>query len=832
MPRLYGTLRLRPIRIGFLVRPSQESVSTIRKVMRLCCCLWGGEFNPLIPVSRTLPSAWKKAPHDRLTGTDLTEGYLRFFEPDVFVEAEKGLAEQAGIKDDHRSLESGRVISLDEFVQLDEVQGPDFAYGLNIFDLYRHLYERELQFVPRYDRLFGVFDHALGQDAFAEAVFGVFPKTHALGYIQQAYLDAFNPRRFSATPSDWLECVQNRYASPFWITRSYIECEPTGHSDPVIFVFDPTQTTDLMDFWNLRQFKQNVLPMHVDWITELASYLRATIEHNYRPLPRNPHGVMIHTTIEFARSIPRDIAERFARDHLVGLPNHSWVLKHWYDPLWRVNYHWRHGGIQPRRATLAAETADIDVSISDPDNTAEFRTLSPAFAEEYGHISCHARWVNVLQLKDYGHQTPLATTYLPNTKNPGFPQLGLGLSTVIAREGIVLPQRWARHREFVRPLPQQEAIIGWLKSQGVEAKPSGAGRNTAQVLRAIGGVGKSTLLADEPTVRLLDKMAKSVRQTPDGTLEEYPDRTASVQEWKQVMHRRGPWWSLAGPPMERFTQSNILKIGLTASCPHCAKENWYSLTTLDYTVICERCLREFAFPQAGLRYGENDWRYRVIGPFSVPDYADGAYSTILTLRVFSNNLRVNATALTFSTGLDIEYHGARFEVDFVAWYQEGQKFWLDPAPMLMFGETKSFGTEVFHQKDMDRLKTLAALFPGAFFVLSAMKREFGEIEKARMRAFAAWGRTPHKHGQPRAPVIVLTGTELFSVQDVKQAWEKVGGRHAELTQPPAVHLDDLWTLADVTQQLYLDMPSHWEWLSQRSKRRRTRRHARDQEGRP
>ena len=508
MPRLYGTLRLRPTRIGFLVRPSQQSLSTVRKVMRLCCCLWGGEFNPIIPVSRTLPAAWKKEPHDRLTGDDLTDGYLRFFEPDVFVEAEKGLAEKAGIKDDLSRLEHGRIISLDEFVRLDEVQRPDFSYGLNIFDLYNHLYKRELQFVPRYDRLFGIFEHLPGQDAFAEAVFGIFPESHELGYIKQAYLDAFDPKRFSAKPSDWLEFVQSRYSSPFRITRHHIERAPTGRSDPIIFVFDPTKTTDLIDFWNLRQFEQNVLPIHVDWLAELASYLRAIIERNYRPLPRNPHGVMIRTTIEFARSIPEETAERFAQSHLSGLADYSWVRKHWYNPIWRVNYDWRNAGIQPRRAKLSAETANIDVTISDTDNSIEFRTLSPEFAKEYGHVGSNIRWVNVLKLNDYGRQTQLAITYLPNTKNPIFPRLGLDLSTIISREGIVLPQRNARHHEFVRPLAHQEAIIGWLKSQGVEAKPSSAGRNAEQVFRAIGNVWGISILADENMIRLLDKMAK------------------------------------------------------------------------------------------------------------------------------------------------------------------------------------------------------------------------------------------------------------------------------------------------------------------------------------
>jgi hypothetical protein len=112
----------------------------------------------------------------------------------VFVEAEEGLAKSAGIKDDPIGIGSGRVIKLEEFVQLDEVRRPDFAYDLNIFELYRYLYDRELQFVPRHDRRCAIFEHSARQDAFVDAVFGVFPQRDELAYIRQAYLDAFDPK--------------------------------------------------------------------------------------------------------------------------------------------------------------------------------------------------------------------------------------------------------------------------------------------------------------------------------------------------------------------------------------------------------------------------------------------------------------------------------------------------------------------------------------------------------------------------------------------------------------------------------------------------------------
>jgi hypothetical protein len=48
MTELSSTIRLRPTRIGFLVRPND--LSAVRNVMRCCACVWGGLYNPIIPV--------------------------------------------------------------------------------------------------------------------------------------------------------------------------------------------------------------------------------------------------------------------------------------------------------------------------------------------------------------------------------------------------------------------------------------------------------------------------------------------------------------------------------------------------------------------------------------------------------------------------------------------------------------------------------------------------------------------------------------------------------------------------------------------------------------
>ena len=144
MTILHASLRLRPTRIGFLVRPTD--LRAIRRIMRLCVCLWGGLYNPILPVCRALPGQWRRSADERLTGRQLTDGYLKFFEPDVFVEAAPGLAAACGISDDGFGSDR-RVLPLDDVAQLEENGGGQFRFGLCIFDLYVSFVEGGFQFV-------------------------------------------------------------------------------------------------------------------------------------------------------------------------------------------------------------------------------------------------------------------------------------------------------------------------------------------------------------------------------------------------------------------------------------------------------------------------------------------------------------------------------------------------------------------------------------------------------------------------------------------------------------------------------------------------------------
>ena len=95
-------------------------------------------------------------------------------------------------------------------------------------------------------------------------------------------------------------------------------------------------------------------------------------------------------------------------------------------------------------------------------------------------------------------------------------------------------------------------------------------------------------------------------------------------------------------------------------------------------------------------------------------------------------------------------------------------------------------------------------------------------EKAAIADLASWGREPLDGGRPRAPVVVLTGVELFSPWSVNETWKGLDGLRKRLADAGHVRLDNLWALADATQQIYLGLPSRSEELRRKWESARTK----------
>lgn len=185
MTTLSASLRLRPTRIGFLVDP--DDAELLQRVFQVCTCLWGGTFNPVIPVCRAVPVSWQDNPFPTPSPADLARGYVNFFEPDVFVETKEGLAASIGLAQSKLDFQKPRIVPLDSFFETDEHRGSGVPFGTSIFQVYKDLYEREFKFVRRHEHRIAIIEPDSASALFVDTAFGGFPSFGRLAPISQAY---------------------------------------------------------------------------------------------------------------------------------------------------------------------------------------------------------------------------------------------------------------------------------------------------------------------------------------------------------------------------------------------------------------------------------------------------------------------------------------------------------------------------------------------------------------------------------------------------------------------------------------------------------------------
>ena len=808
MPSLYGELKLRPTRIGFLVRPSD--LSSLRKVFQICSCLWGGIYNPIIPVSRALPAAWRRDHRRRLPGRQLAMGYIRFFEPDVFVETEPGLAQSIGIADDIQHPLYPRMLSLNDLIN-SGAHSTDFKFGLNICDVYLELYRTTFQFVPRRDNFVALFRGRSRHGAYLDATFGGFPNYSGLSYIQQGYEEVFAPTILKHEPSDWLRLHNESGRAPLTFTHHALERRFDIERDQTIFVANPTSPLDLLDLWNLRLTGRQVLPVNSEWLPELKSYLHEFIVRSHGPLTGNHRGVMTRTAVEIGNSFSREEAECLIRDTFADLPNSSYSTKLQYDTLWQNNDN--DAIVSTRPVQISAESSYLDLPVSmEGGPSIQFQSLTPEFASEFGND--HARWVNVVWLRDFLNQHRFALT-LPSTPALS-PYYHSGYTPLVSKEGFVFPQGYKHNREYMQLLLGSEAIIDWFKRHDINAEASDAGRVSDQILSSIGGFrGVAHILKEKATLKLLNKMANSQK------------RTAAFPEWQRIKNSVNKNGVSSENYLDQFVRAGVLKLGLSVQCSNCTKENWYGLDDLAEKVLCERCLKNFSFPQGNPTNFRYSWKYRVIGPYSVPNYANGSYATVLALNCITSGVGFGNNIITFSTELNLEVNNDHREIDFACWFQKERYVRVRDEPVFLVGEAKSFAKDSFSKEDVARMKLIGQKIPGTFLVFATLKSELSTTERDQIGRLATWGRLPDANGQSRNPVIVLTGTELFASNQISTAWQEAGGKRQALAKQQSIQMNNLRTLSDLTQQVYLGLQPMGKWLHEYWKRRNERRSQRN-----
>ena len=816
-------IRLRPIRFGFLVRP--DDAENVLEIFRINTCLWGGMFNPIIPFFESVPSWLESEGFHFENPKQMINDYLDFFEPDFLVEAEEGLAEEFG-------FDPERVIQLRHILEHPGGRSAD-QYGLSVYGIYQDLYAKAFQFEQRHKN---PVVHVQPADTaftnFAAANFGSFPVHEQFRYFERYYKDVFNPERKTLDADSLSELYQSGYSSALEIGCAKLR---VGYNAPLLstlFILDAHESKDLVDFWNLRAIHQRVVAVPIQWIEELSPFCKKFIRDNYRRQPNDPSPNKVGPVLMFSRSLSEGNVEEMAKNYSFVEEGDVYTIQRWAPTIW---YKLSEQVASPTRPTLEADRKTMNLPIDGDNPEIRFDLLFPEFIiSEYNLY----RVANVVRLQDWSDEDyvarvrdridndQIATVFPCNYKNPSVPKfqpefLQEEQYILPTTEGLVIFPYRENFSELWNLVDGTTAFNQWFNDkEKVSAIRSDAGRTTEQIIQTLGGLKWGILcLTYKGVVELLNKMSN--RFTKSFHYEKFQRKLYDAVDSEKLKDRI----------FETLVKRKAVELGLKLKCSECSKWSWYSVKQLDYSLICNFCFKQFDFPITNPLGAHSKWAYRVVGPFALPDYAQGGYASALAIHFFAEVIGgIDQAEVTWSSAQELKLHkNKKIESDFMLWYRRKETFGVersfftrglpifgtDRPTETVFGEAKSFSR--FEQKHVDNMKLLAEKFPGSILVFATMREEteFSKKEINRIKKLAEWGREydPEKR-QTRAPVIVLTGTELFSTGSLNTSWGKKGGKHKKLIDRAWPGRHNLRFLADLTQHVYLAMPPHGSTLTQ------------------
>lgn len=778
---------LRPVRLAFLIAPGD--FKALKMVIQINSVIWGGKYNFVIQTHRRLPSWLKKELGPDSTVASYLNECIAAFKPDYLVKVDGATVENL-------DFPSYRMAEADTMLQKNR---EGLAFGLSVTEIYRYLYQDQFKFSLREPPEVLQTSFRGPKAPFLSACFGAFPNSPELEYFSSAYERVFKPKHLDVTPESLIQSL--RHLFPLTVGSALLRKFGGSPRYPihelVFFYMNSNSFTDLVDFWNLRAFGLNLIPVPCDWALKMVR----SCQHVIQGLTNvGPHDSVI---LQKSRACDGADLEYFAKALSKKKLNSRLALRHWFPPLWKYRDH----RMDPQRCEVSA--ANDTQRIVSFEGELHFELLEPP--RENSLVSC--AWANELDLSVSTLDGETAKVIPDGIENIDsiYSILGGAFDCWTAGKRVTVVSKTGFHSRMHWKIPTSDEVFGlWLKQRGYQSRLSSAGKITRQMLRNVGGIWGTYFLTYELILKKLIEMAGRPGQSgPTVHLKEMLgliNRAVSERgSGKIKKEQRGIQPAdLSENLLGNMLRHKVLKVGLQVRCPTCSRNNWYPVNLLLERLECDHCLENYSFPSASPP--KDDWHYRAIGPFSIPGSADGAYAVLLAMRFLS--LVGVSSEVTMVPSFEIMPADAAtssdkpMEVDFAA-FLRGHFASANSVKEPVFGECKTYNE--FKPDDIEKMRRVACVFPGSTIAFCCLRTELTTSEKHLIGALALEGRKTNKLQEWQTPVMVLTAREMFAVEQPPHCWEPAEIREAYRKQ------SSILGLSAITQSLYLGLerPPLW-----------------------
>lgn len=716
------TVRYRPIRIGWCIRSGD--FAAMREALRLTFTMWGGRYNPLIPVD----------------DFEFASSLVRLFRVDVLWPISKD-EEVKNFIDRFPHL-SNPFFTKELFVS--DGYGNRDPRIVDIYHPIRRLYEEHFKNNPTPDTTVTIFEWQIEEDPLADvllATLGAFPTADATGtdYISLLKRDlsaktvVINPD--APLPQFSKEVWPVSTFSRAFIQQHYQIQNYWGH--PGVYVGRVDNFEDQITFWNLRATNISLMFYDPSYASRFQSSLMMWLE-NLRSRPSGRFGSENSIAIWLGDQMAESDIAIFGQ----GISRISARKETW-------------NGFNIKAPYMYFSEATV-LAVSD-ESTGGFPRMSfqlppkPFFEDEKLYAQHMIVSVDSMNGSYSNEQTTFQIPFVPELNEYYGRQCCYQINGARAEpNGLGIVSSASGSNMFLDSLNIMEFVKQLFLISGIDAKPSTPGLIATRLIQQMGGLQGCRVFKIGGVRELIEQYK--------------PDKSFTRSCALQII--RAP--TVAGKPFDKYKdffieqrsrgidlkpesvlayllERSVFRAGLVFDCPSCTLDFWISLDDIGSEVSCEYCGHAF---NATPLLKDRDWRFRRSGLFGRDNNQEGAIPVILTLQQLDTLYRGE---ILFATAMKLKSNNANAlncETDFVAIAQRPSNGKINIA----IGECKT--RQEISEDDVNNLQIVADSFSRDkfnVFIIFSKLTSFSPEELERIR------RLNSRHHRR---VILLTSREL------------------------------------------------------------------------
>jgi hypothetical protein len=699
------TVRHRPNRIGFLVRP--DHLSDLEQAAGICTLLWGGLRNPIIPVAK-----------DDATADQL----LKEFQVDViFPVTESDPIKQFAER--YPYLRNPQLSAREIFQEDWHTKKKKIAY-LDVLNTVERYWEREFKHAPAERdsncRLVAWEESDRLKELFVLS-FGAYPTNLNLKHdFREGFLKGLRAKEVTIGVSGNVDAEIADAITPMRLTGIDLQGFQGSFRtwEGGVYFGDAKNFADLTTFWNLRAAGGAVEFASLPDLARLEHFVKAHLKR-LDDQPNSHPNIESHIAICYRDHHDQVIAA------IQNFPTKKRILLcQCGDSV---------GGDLIAKPAMFCFDWDFSVGFVESENGRYTVTLPLPDKRFLVHsersVDDQSMAVSIEPHSNFG--------YSDHTLSPPFvPELSEAYSRKISfdpwrvrseEEGIGVFTRADDKTLQLHPIANGEVVEALLDRAGLKVGASAGGRLADRLLERLNGL-EGTRVFKIRGVRQL--VASLTSQTAigrgDATKAIWNSGQFKEHERLHIEQRDTPTLG-TDSTFDFLLRKDFFRAGLELICDHCGLESWLSLRQIDDDWVCEYCGHKNT-TSLHIR-NRGDWRFRKSGLLAKDNNQEGAIPVLLSLlvleRVLGHDGTLRMTLANVIEGIP------KCEIDFMSIrHRAGEIEWA-------LGEAKSAGGKI-EADDVAHMKAVADKLKGIgvnpYLVFSKTADSFAAEEIELFRA--------------------------------------------------------------------------------------------------